>query len=83
MKGGNAVYIRFFAPARILYIGREGGGGTWRLLQTRKKEHIDKVRLINEDLHEENTLSAKKTNGQRGGRPSTAHHGVPKWYRLG
>ena len=29
---------------------------TWRLFQTRKKEHMDKVRLTNEDLCRGNTL---------------------------
>ena len=35
-------------------------GETWRLFQTRKKEHMDKVRLTNEDLCKGNTLSAEK-----------------------
>ena len=35
-------------------------GETWRLFQTRKKEHMDKVRLTNEDLHKGNTLSADR-----------------------
>ena len=48
-------------------------GETWRLFQTRKKEHMDKVRLTNEDLHK------GKTDGQRRWRPSTAHRGLPKW----
>jgi len=28
-------------------------GETWHLFQTRKKEHMDKVRLTNEDLQKE------------------------------
>ena len=35
-------------------------GETWPLLQTRKKEHMDKVRLTNEDPRKGNTLSAEK-----------------------
>ena len=42
-------------------------GETWRLFQTRKKEHVDKVRLTNEDLHRGNTLSAKKRMGKEVG----------------
>ena len=34
-------------------------GKTWRFFQTRKKEHMDKVRLTSEDLHKGNTLSAE------------------------
>ena len=42
-------------------------GETWRLFQTRKKEHMDKVRLTNEDLHKGNTLSAEKRMGKEDG----------------
>ena len=40
---------------------------TWRLFQTRKKEHMDKVRLTIEDLHKGNTLSAEKRMGKEDG----------------
>ena len=53
-------------------------GEPWRLFQTRKKEHMEKVRVTNKDLHKGNTI-ARKTDKQRGWRPSMAHHGVPKW----
>ena len=36
---------------------------TWRLFQTRKKEHMDKVRLTSEDLHKGNTLRMGKEDG--------------------
>ena len=36
-------------------------------LQTRKKEHMDKVRLTNEDLRRGNTLSAEKRVGKEDG----------------
>ena len=39
-------------------------GETWRLFQTRKKEHMDKVRPTNEDLRRRNTLSAEKRVGK-------------------
>ena len=42
-------------------------GETWRLFQTRKKEHMDKVRLTIEDLHKGNTLSAEKRMGKEDG----------------
>ena len=42
-------------------------GETWRLFQTRKKEHMDKIRLTNEDLHKGNTLSAEKRMGEEDG----------------
>ena len=42
-------------------------GETWRLFQTRKKEHMDKVRLTIEDLHKGNTISAKKRMGKEDG----------------
>ena len=42
-------------------------GETWRLFQTRKKEHIDKVRLTNEDLQKGNTLSAERRMGKEDG----------------
>ena len=42
-------------------------GETWRLFQTRKKEHMDKVRLTNGDLHKGNTLSAEKRKGKEEG----------------
>ena len=42
-------------------------GETWRLFQTRKKEHMDKVRLTNEDLRKGNTLSAEKRKGKEDG----------------
>ena len=42
-------------------------GETWRLFQTRKKEHMDKVRLTNEDLRRRNTLSAEKRVGKEDG----------------
>ena len=42
-------------------------GETWRLFQTRKKEHMDKVRLTNEDLRRGNTLSAEKRVGKEDG----------------
>ena len=42
-------------------------GETWRLFQTRKKEHMDKVRLTIEDLHKENTISAEKRMGKEDG----------------
>ena len=45
---------------------------TWRLFQTRKKEHMDKVRLTSGDLHKGNTLSAKKRMGKENG--SLARH---------
>ena len=35
-------------------------GETWRLFQTRKKEHTGKVRLTIDNLHKGNTLSAEK-----------------------
>ena len=35
-------------------------GETWRLFQTRKKEHMDKVRLTNEDLPVKETLYRPK-----------------------
>ena len=41
-------------------------GETWRLFQTRKKEHMDKVRLTIEDLHKGNTISAEKRMGKHG-----------------
>ena len=53
-------------------------GEPWRLFQTRKKEHMEKVRVTNEYLHKGNS-NARKTDKQRGWRPSMAHHGVPKW----
>ena len=64
MKGRNALYIRFLVPARILY---NDVGETWRLFQTKKKHHMDKVRLTNEDLHKGNTLSAEKRTGKEDG----------------
>ena len=42
-------------------------GETWRLFQTRKKEHMDKVRLTTEDLRKGNTLSAEKRMGKEDG----------------
>ena len=42
-------------------------GETWRLFQTRKKEHMDKFRLTIEDLHKGNTLSAEKPMGKEDG----------------
>ena len=42
-------------------------GETWRLFQTRKKEHMDKVRLTNEDLQKGNTLSAERRMGKEDG----------------
>ena len=42
-------------------------GETLRLCQTRKKEHVDKVRLKNKDLHKGNTLSAEKGMGKEDG----------------
>ena len=42
-------------------------GETWPLFQTRKKEHMDKVRLTSEDLHKGNTLSAEKRMGKEDG----------------
>jgi len=42
-------------------------GETWCLFQTRKKEHMDKVRLTNKDLHKGNTLSAEKRMGKEDG----------------
>ena len=42
-------------------------GETWRLFQTRKKEHITKVRLRNEDLQKGNTLSGQKRMGKDDG----------------
>ena len=45
-----------------LYVGE-----TWRLFQARKKEHMNKVRLTNEDLHKGNTLSAEKRMGKEDG----------------
>ena len=42
-------------------------GELWRLFQTRKKEHMDKVRLTNEDLHKGNTLLAEKRMGKEDG----------------
>ena len=42
-------------------------GETWRLCQTRKKEHVEKVRLKNEDLQKDNTLSAEKGMGKEDG----------------
>ena len=42
-------------------------GETQHLFQTRKKEHIDKVRLTNEDLRRGNTLLAKKRVGKEDG----------------
>ena len=42
-------------------------GETWRLFQTRKKEHMDKVRLTNEDLRKGNILSAEKRVGKEDG----------------
>ena len=38
-----------------------------RLFQTRKKEHMDKVRLTNKDLHKGNALSAEKRMGKEDG----------------
>ena len=64
VKGRNALYIRFLVPARILY---NDVGETWRLFQTKKKHHMDKVRLTNEDLHKGNTLSAEKRTGKEDG----------------
>ena len=40
---------------------------TWRLFQKRKKEHMDKVRLTNEDFEKGNTLSAEKRMGKEDG----------------
>ena len=73
VKSKNAFYTGCLVRARILYMLEP-----WRLFQTRKKEHMDKVRVTNEDLHKGNTI-ARKTDKQRGWRPSMAHHGVPKW----
>ena len=42
-------------------------GETWCLFQTRKKEHMDKVRLTNEDLQKGNTLSAERRMGKEDG----------------
>ncbi|KAL9986883.1 hypothetical protein ACROYT_G001092, partial [Oculina patagonica] len=42
-------------------------GETWRLFKTRKKEHMDKVRLTNEDLQKGNTLSAERRMGKEDG----------------
>ena len=49
-------------PFIMMYVGE-----TWRLFQTRKKEHMDKVRLTIEDLHKGNTLSAEKRMGKEHG----------------
>ena len=43
-------------------------GETWRLFQSRKKEHMDKVRVTIEDLHKGNTLwTEKRTRKEAGG----------------
>ena len=49
-------------PAKTQYVVE-----TRHLFQTRKKEHMDKVRLTNEDLHKGNTLSAEKRMGKEDG----------------
>ena len=42
-------------------------GETWCLLQTRKKEHMGKIRLTSEDLHKGNTLLIEKRMGKENG----------------
>ena len=54
-----AVYKIPCACQNTVYVGE-----TWRLFQTRKKKHMDKFRLTNEDLHNENTLSLEKQMGK-------------------
>ena len=49
-------------PAKTQYVVE-----TRHLFQTRKKEHMDKVRLTNEDLHTGNTLLAEKQIGKEDG----------------
>ena len=50
------------ACKNIVYVGER-----WRLFQTRKKEHMDKVRLTSEDHRKGNTLSAEKRMGKEDG----------------
>ena len=38
---------------------------TWRLFQTRKKEHMDKVRLTSGDLHKGNTQYRPKNGWEK------------------
>ena len=59
---GNAVYKIPCVCQNIVYVGE-----TWRLFQTRKKEHMDKVRPTNEDLRKGNTLSAEKRMSKEDG----------------
>ena len=55
VKGKNALCVRFLVPARTLCMLEKHGVFT----KQGKKEHMDKVRLTNEDLHKGNTLSAE------------------------
>ena len=73
VKSKNAFYTGCLVRARILPVY---AGEPWRLFQTGKKEHMDKVRVTNEDLHKGNTI-ARKTDNQRGWRPSMALYSVP------
>ena len=58
----RVVYKIPCACQNTLYVGE-----TWRLFQTRKKEHMGKVRLTIEDLHKGNTISAEKWMGKEDG----------------
>ena len=61
-KQNCVVYKIPCACKNIVYVGE-----TWRLFQTRKKEHMDKVRLTSEDHRKGNTLSAEKRMGKEDG----------------
>ena len=63
VKGRNVLCIRFPAPARIL-CRQEKHGAFSR--QGRKKEHMDKVRLTNEDLHKRKHSFGREMDGQSG-----------------
>ena len=42
-------------------------GKPWRLFQTRKREHMEKVRVTNEDLHKGNTIARIRISKEDGG----------------
>ena len=80
MKGRNVLCIRFLAPARILCYVEE----TWRLFQTRKKEHKAGQNYKWRLTKSKHSICRKTNqNGQRRWRPSTAHRGVPERCWLG
>ena len=58
-------------------------GETWRLFQTRKNEHVSKVRLTKRDMAQGKLSSAEQRMGKEDGGPGTSQCRMHRKHRLG